>query len=226
MNFDTAQAVIPSVYGPLTIVINLAIACGLGLVISSVYKTTHRGLSYSQSFMLTIIFVTVVVAMVMMVIGNSLARAFALVGALSIIRFRTVIKDTKDTVFIFLGLAAGMASGTSSYFLAFIGVSIISAFAIVLHVINYGSIYKSEIIVRFRASSGHAEEYERIFKKHARSAELLHLEPSGDGHASNMCTFDILLKKDAQADQLANDLNAVEAISEVKLIASKTDVDY
>ena len=56
--------------------------------------------------------------MVVMVIGNNLARAFALVGAMSIIRFRTVVKDTKDTAFVFFALASGLAAGTSSYFLA------------------------------------------------------------------------------------------------------------
>ena len=85
------------VYQPKDIVLNMTMGFCLGLVISFVYKATHKGLSYSQSFMLTIVFVTFIVSMVMMVIGNNLARAFALVGALSIIRFRTVIKDTKDT---------------------------------------------------------------------------------------------------------------------------------
>ena len=56
--------------------------------------------------------------MVVMVIGNNLARAFALVGAMSIIRFRTVVKDTKDTAFVFFALASGLAAGTSSYLLA------------------------------------------------------------------------------------------------------------
>ena len=132
----------------------------------------------------------------------------------------------KDTVFVFLALAAGMASGTSSYFLAFAGVIIISIFAIVLHRIDYGSIYKSEIIVRFRAKSGSVEDYENIFKKFARSAELLHLESSGDDHSSSFFTFDLLLKKNAMVDQLANELAAMNSISEVKIIASKTDVDY
>ena len=60
----------------------------------------------------------VITSMVVMVIGNNLARAFALVGAMSIIRFRTVVKDTKDTAFVFFALASGLAAGTSSYFLA------------------------------------------------------------------------------------------------------------
>ena len=71
--------------------------------------------------MVTNIFVTVIVCMVIMIIGNNLARAFALVGALSIIRFRTVVKDTKDTAYIFWSLASGMAAGTGSYFLAIAG---------------------------------------------------------------------------------------------------------
>ena len=71
--------------------------------------------------------------MVIMIIGNNLARAFALVGALSIIRFRTVVKDTKDTAYIFWSLAAGMAAGTGSYFLAIIGTIIILIFGIILN---------------------------------------------------------------------------------------------
>ena len=92
------------------ILLNLSLAFVLGMIISYVYKITHKGLSYSQSFILTIVFVTVIVSMVIMVIENNLARAFALVGALSIIRFRTVVKDTKDTAFIFLGLI-GITNG-------------------------------------------------------------------------------------------------------------------
>ena len=76
------------------ILLNLSLSFILGMIISYVYKITHKGLSYSQSFILTVVFVTIIVSMVIMVIENNLARAFALVGALSIIRFRTVVKDT------------------------------------------------------------------------------------------------------------------------------------
>ncbi|NQV81140.1 MAG: DUF4956 domain-containing protein [Alphaproteobacteria bacterium] len=159
-----------SIYGPTEILANLVVAVVLGLIISIIYRRTHRGLSYSQSFLLTTIFVTVIVAMVIMVIGNNLARAFALVGALSIIRFRTVIKDTKDTAYIFLALAAGMASGTSSYFLAGAGVLVVGILAIVLHVTNYGSLYKSEFLLRFRAKQGAQSLYDPLIREHARTA--------------------------------------------------------
>ena len=112
-NFSILQE-IQKVYFPNEIVFNLILSFFYGLLISFVYKKTHKGMSYSQSFMITNIFLSVIVCMVIMTIGNSVSRAFALVGALSIIRFRTVIKDTKDIVYIFWSLAAGITCGTGN----------------------------------------------------------------------------------------------------------------
>jgi hypothetical protein len=215
-----------SIYQPADILINLVFASILGLIISAIYKKTHKGLSYSQSFMLTTVFVTVIVAMIMMVIGNNLARAFALVGALSVIRFRTVIKDTKDTAYVFLALSAGMAAGTSSYFLAAIGTGLISLLAYFLHVANYGAIYKSEFLLRFRTTSGLTNKYNNIIQEFTKSATLLHVEPSGDGHETVGVTFDVILNKEASPEELTRRMVAVDGISEVVLIASKSDVDY
>ena len=130
-------------YSSAEIVINMSVALVIGILLSVVYRLTHTGLSYSQSFSQTVVFVSLIVAIVMMVIGGSLARAFALVGALSIIRFRTVLKDTKDMAYIFGALALGMAAGTSNYFLAGAGTIVVSILAFVLHRINFGAIYKS-----------------------------------------------------------------------------------
>jgi uncharacterized membrane protein YhiD involved in acid resistance len=205
----------------------MSLAFLIGLLISYVYKITHKGLSYSQSFMLTIVFVTFIVAMVMMVIGNNLARAFALVGALSIIRFRTVIKDTKDTAFIFLGLAAGMAAGTSTYFLAISGTLVFAVIAITLHTTNFGSFHKSELLLLFRtvAVEGNPPPYSEIINRFARVSNLLHVEPSGDAKTVKM-TFDILMRKDMEPKELSLRMAEVEGVTEVVLVASKHDVDY
>ena len=215
------------IYGPAEILVNMSLAFLIGLFISYVYKVTHKGLSYSQSFMLTIIFVAFIVAVVMMVIGNNLARAFALVGALSIIRFRTVIKDTKDTAYIFLALATGMASGTSSYFLAISSGFIFAIIAITLHVTNFGSFYKSELLLRFRTISSGEEKppYSEIISQFARVANLLHVEPSGDAQTIKM-TFDILMRKDMDPEEFSLRMTQLKGVSEVALIASKHDVDY
>jgi hypothetical protein len=213
-------------YGPFEIVTNMLLAMALGLIVSAVYRYTHTSLSYSQSFTLTIVYVTVVVSMVMMVIGSSLARAFALVGALSIIRFRTVVKDTKDTAYVFVGLAVGMAAGTSNYFLAATGCGLISVMALVLHRTNYGSLYKSEFILRFTFDqSVSSAAYLEAIQKRARRTNLLHIEPSGDGKFLNL-TYDIVLQEGATAEQLATAVERSEGTSGVTLIASKSDVDY
>ena len=214
------------IYGPGDILINMGLAFVLGMFISHIYKITHKGLSYSQSFMLTIVFVTLIVSMVIMVIGNNVARAFALVGALSIIRFRTVIKDTKDTAYIFLGLAAGMAAGTSSYFLAITGSGIIALVALGLHFTNYGSFYKSEFILRFRTiTDGSEPKYSSIINEFAKSSNLLHIEPSGDGKTTKL-TFDIMMRKNLDPKMMSQRISELEDVSEIVMVASKHDVDY
>ena len=216
------------IYSQFDILMNLTLSIFLGLFISYVYKLTHKGVSYSQSFMLTIVFVTIIVAMVMMVIGNNVARAFALVGALSIIRFRTVVKDTKDTAYIFLALAAGMAAGTSSYFLALSGSLITAAVAYILFITNYGSIYSSEFILRFRLkvdNSPTSPPYLKIFEDFTSRANLLNIEPSGDS-SSNRMTFDIVMKKDKSPSEMSLKLSELEDVSELVIVASEHDIDY
>ncbi|MDZ7346073.1 MAG: DUF4956 domain-containing protein, partial [candidate division KSB1 bacterium] len=78
------------------VLINLVIAFVLGMLIATVYRLTFKGYAYSASLVNTLILITMVTTMVIMVIGNNLARAFGLVGAMSIIRFRTAVKDTRD----------------------------------------------------------------------------------------------------------------------------------
>ena len=219
--------ILSHIYGPYEIIFNLFLAFILGLSISFVYKKTHKGLSYSQSFMLTNIFVAVIVCMVIMIIGNNLARAFALVGALSIIRFRTVVKDTKDTAYIFWSLAAGMAAGTGSYFLAIAGSVFMSMIAYILNITNYGSIHKSEFILQFRVVNRESdfETYMEIITKFAKNSTLLHVEPSGDNLSLKM-SFDIVMKKDENQNNFITEISAFQGISEVVLIAAKHDVDY
>lgn len=208
------------------IVINVIAATAIGVILSLVYRYTHKGLSYSQSFSQTIVFVTLIVAIVMMVISGSLARAFALVGALSIIRFRTVLKDTKDMSFIFGALALGMAAGTGSYFLAAIGTVSISVLSIVLSATNFGAVYKSEFILRFRFNQeGNSKAYLDVINESAKRSNMLHMEPSGD-NKSIMLTYDITMKEDVEATVLTKNIKSLEDISEVVLIASKNDVDY
>ena len=214
------------VYKTTDMILNIGVATVLGIIVAVVYRQTHKGLSYSQSFTQTILFVAVIVSIVMMVIGNSLERAFALVGALSIIRFRTVVKDTRDTAFVFAALALGMAAGTSNHELALIGLGFIVVIAMAAYSTNFGALYKSEFILRFTFDQNEdSSAYLEKIQQFAKRSNLLHIEPSGDGSTLRL-TYDITLEKEASAEQLTKSLGDVKGTSEVVLIVSKNDVDY
>lgn len=221
---DTAGNLLNYTYQEM--IINIMLATVLGFILSGVYKFTHKGLSYSQSFTHTILLVTVIVAIVMMVIGGSLSRAFALVGALSIIRFRTVIKDTRDTSFVFAALAVGMAAGTSNYFLALVASLFVTILTTAVYKLNYGALYKSEFILRFRFSQQYSSaDYLEKINEASKSSNMLHIEPSGDNEFLKL-TYDITLREGVSAEVLTQALNGCEGVSEVVLIASKSDIDY
>jgi uncharacterized membrane protein YhiD involved in acid resistance len=213
-------------YGTGQIVTNVAMALVFGLSITIVYRHTHKGLSYSQGFTQTILLVAVIVAIVMMVISGSIARAFALVGALSIIRFRTVVKDTRDTAFVFAALALGMAAGTENYKLGAIGCGFLVAIMLLLHATNFGALYKSEFILRFSFDqSKDSAAYLSQIETHARRHHVLNLEPSGDGSSLRL-TYDITLDKEKTAEDLTKALGATDGASKVVLIVAKNDIDY
>ena len=184
-------------------------------------------MSYSQSFMITNIFLSLIVCMVIMTIGNSISRAFALVGALSIIRFRTVIKDPKDIVFIFWSLATGMVCGTGQYFLAFASSLIITIVAYILHKSNYGSIYKSEFILQFRFEKTDDQEasYMKKLNNFCSVSTLLNSEPSGDNKSLKL-TFDIVLKEEEDVNKFILDISDSKGVSEASIVAAQNDVDY
>ncbi|MEZ4621017.1 MAG: DUF4956 domain-containing protein [Caldilineaceae bacterium] len=102
------------------VILTLTLSFVLAVLIGYVYRATYRGTSYTQSYVQTLVLMAMVVAVIMLIIGSNIARAFTLVGALSIIRFRNAIKDTRDVGFIFFAMAAGMACGTRFYFLGIV----------------------------------------------------------------------------------------------------------
>ncbi|WP_282782713.1 MULTISPECIES: DUF4956 domain-containing protein [unclassified Nocardia] len=115
------------------IVVSLTLSFVLSATIGWVYKRTHRNISYSQSYVQTLIVVGMVISLIMLVVGSNIARAFALVGALSVIRFRNAIKETRDVGFIFLVMAIGMTTGTRFYLLAVAATVAMSLVLLLMH---------------------------------------------------------------------------------------------
>lgn len=117
----------------------LALSTVLCMISATVYRYCMRGASYSQTFQQTIVLMGIIVSVIMLIIGSNIARAFSLVGALSIIRFRTAIKDPMDVAYLFFSMAVGMACGTQFYGVAIVTTFFISAVIILLTRLNFGS---------------------------------------------------------------------------------------
>ena len=117
----------------------MLVCLGCMILVSLVYRFTHQGAGYSTSYVQTLVLMGLVTTLIMIVIGSNIARAFSLVGALSIIRFRNAIKETRDVGYIFFAMAIAMACGTRFYTLAMLSSSVISSVLIVMHFSNYGS---------------------------------------------------------------------------------------
>ena len=110
---------------PLRVLITLLLALAVGGFICFIYKRTFGGVMYSRNFNLSLIVLTMVTSLMLMLINNSLALSMGMVGALSIIRFRTAIKDPMDTVFMFWSVGEGIALGTKFYDIAVISAIVI-----------------------------------------------------------------------------------------------------
>ncbi len=118
------------------VLLNFAAACILSLLIYISYKVSHSGAVYSRKFNVSLVMLTLVTTLVMNVIGNNIALSLGMVGALSIVRFRTAIKDPRDTAYIFWGIAVGITCGVSDYLIAGIGTFIIFVFLVVFGVVR------------------------------------------------------------------------------------------
>lgn len=117
----------------------MVVAAIMGLVVGCVYHASQRKqIGESFSFIVTLSMLTILVAMTTMVIGNSVARAFSLVGALSIVRFRTVVDDTRDTAFVIFAVVVGMAVGAGIVEVYLIGVPIVAFISTCLSIVGRG----------------------------------------------------------------------------------------
>jgi len=121
-------------FTPLNVAIALLVALAAGAIIAVVYKKTYRGVLYSPSFTLTLILLCLVTTPVVMAIGSNVALSMGMVGALSIVRFRTAVKDPLDTAYMFWAITMGILIGSNAYVIAVVA---ILGIAVILLAISY-----------------------------------------------------------------------------------------
>ena len=224
MNMDKAWQIledIPStgLFSPQDIIMSLLLAFILGQVLAWVYYATHSGLSYSRSFVQSLILICVVVAMVMAVIGNSIITAFGLMGALAIIRFRNIIKDTRDVAFIFCALVVGMASGSQKYATAIVGTLVLSLIVIYLYLTNFGTHQPHNGFLRFsfRGHIGPGHPIPTILRRFCGSFTLISAQDSGFGTSEVEYAYQLMIRNAANNEQMLSELNGIQGIESISL---------
>ena len=209
------------------IIINLILAIIVGFVVAIIYKRTHRGISYSQSYVSSLVLITVITAVVIMVIGNSLARAFGLIGAFTIIRFRTAVKDTRDITFLFLALTLGIASGVGLHQIAILALFFAGGLIFFLDKINFGLIESHDYVLNFiiKADAKNSEPYQKLFEQYLKDNLLLNVRSRRDGKELELA-FNISLKDPKKLNAFTTSLDKIKGISRVHLLSTTNDIEY
>ncbi len=152
------ELILPQVF------VSLCTSFVLGLVLASVYRWTHQGFSYARSFIHTIVLSSLVITIMVMAIGNNMARGLGILGAMAFIRFRTPIRDPRDIIFLFAALALGISAGAQVYDIAIVGTLFFAGAAFFLTYSPFASRREFEGLLRFILpnDSRSEEEIDRI----------------------------------------------------------------
>ncbi len=207
------------------VIANILIATMCGFFIAFVYKYTYSGLNYSSAFTVSLIMLTMITALVIMVIGNNLARAFGMVGAMSIIRFRTAVKDASDIMFIFFALTIGLASGVKLYSIAILGTLFVSFVYFVISKMNFALPRKREFLMQIVAREDHIEEnpFGEILKKYCSKQKLVNLKTMGEaGHELMEFSFYVNLRNESKGTTMVSELNALPGVEQTNLFFDET----
>lgn len=208
------------------VIFTVTLSFVLSLVIAWVYQKTHTGISYTQSYVHTMIMISMVVAIIMLIIGSNIARAFTLVGALSIIRFRNAVKDTRDVGYIFFSMAIGMACGTRFYLVAIVATLIISFLLWGLSTFNLFAKEIREQILKIRLPNDIPYDalFDPIFHKYLVRADLIAIETVQAGTLTEL-VYGVELKRLNQAQSLMNEIQQANGNNKVSLVTGLHEVD-
>lgn len=209
------------------VAITFALSALLSFFIAKVYQVTHRGISYSQNFVETLVLMATVVSLIMLIIGSNIARAFALVGALSIIRFRNAVKDSKDVGFVFFAMAIGMACGTGFYLLAIFATAAICAVMFLLYKLQpfAQSVSERILMVQVPEDFPHEVEFDRLFQKYFLETSLIGIETVLKGDLIELI-YSVNLKGRFKAEEFLREMRKATQNHKVTLVEGQQEIDF
>ncbi len=208
------------------IITSLILSFILSSFMAAIYKWTHSGFSYSRSFVQTLILGCLCSAIMIIAIGNNLAKGLGIMGALAIVRFRSPIRDPRDLIFLFACLALGIACGSQSFQVAIYGSIGFAMIAFYLHAAPFSSRREFEGLLRFvlPPQSNSDKQVHELFAQYTSSAELVAMREAVQGDAIEYSYQLRLLDPSYKAD-LLKAITKVPDLSEVSLIMQRSTVE-
>ncbi len=198
---------------PENVVFLLMLAFVVGQIVGWTYMWTHRLLSYSQTFTASLVIMPVLVALMMMLMSGSVFVAFGLLAVFAVVRFRNVLKDTRDTSFVLWSIIEGMAVGTGQESTALIGAGMIALIMGYLRLTQFGSKQKYDVVLNLLCASD--SSLSSVLKRHSRKVTLAAQRKVGD-EGMDM-SYRLLLRDPSRSHELQSELEETEGVQRVSL---------
>lgn len=201
------------------LVLGLLLAFLSGQVIGWVYMFTHTGLSYSRTFVSSLIVLPMTVAMVMTVLDNNLVTAFSLMAVFAIVRFRNIVRDALDTVYILTLIVIGMACGTQKFSTAVVGTALASLVLVYLWFTSFGSRQRYDVILNVQCAGTSADlaGFEQLLERHALRVHRAS-QRTGEGGDGLALSYRLLLRDPDRSDLLLKEVRADDAVRRVSMM--------
>lgn len=196
------------------IVLHIVFSAILAIAIYISYWYTHIGTAYSRKFNVSLITLTILTATVMTVIGNNIALSLGMVGALSIVRFRTAIKDSRDTTYIFWAIIVGICCGVGDYLVASVGSIVVFVVLLILGRVRN----ENRILLIIKASRSKEIDIEGLIFKYFDNKALLKVKNTSNSgvefiYELSRSVYNLTYKKDESITQKLYDLGNVEYVN-------------
>jgi len=214
--------VAPANFATVAIALLLAFACGHA--IAWAYMLAHTGLSYSRSYVNTLILMPVIVALVMTILANNLVLAFGLMAIFAMVRFRSILRDTLDTAYVLAVIVIGLACGTFKFTSAVIGCLATAAIMLYFRLSNFGARHRYDLIlnVHWMRPLGEVNELRQLLMRHSRQAQCVS-HRSDESFAGTMLSYRLLLRDPARSHDLLQEVLDFTGVAKVTCMQAEDE---
>jgi ABC-type Fe3+ transport system permease subunit len=196
----------------------------LGQTMAWVYMITHSGLSYSRSFVSSLVVTPMVVTVVMNVLTNNIITAFGLMAVFAIVRFRNILRDTLDTSYVLISIVVGMACGTQKFSTAVIGVVMVACILLYLWYTSFGSRHRYDLILNLQWSRPveELEELRGLLDRHSRRIQLAS-QRTHEGYQAVDVSYRLLMRDSARAGELVTELQELPGVAHITTMEAEDE---